>query len=105
MEGKLSVKERYHNMKGNEEDDDDKPNSANGSTQIKDFHVKLEHQPNCSSSQLMQVREAAYSREFTSLQTSYMYRPFSEQIYFHIGGFWDIYVQIPITMMNSIFCL
>ena len=88
-------------MKRNEEDDDDKPNSANGNMQIKDLsvHVELEHQPNCSSFQLMQVREAACSMEFTSLQTSYMFRPFSEQILFHIGGFWDIYSQIPITKM------
>ena len=77
----------YHTMKGNEEDDDNKPNSANGSTPSKDFHVKLDHQPNCSSSQSTQVREAAYSREFTSLQNSYVSRSFSERIYFHIGGF------------------
>ena len=94
----------YHNMKGNKEDDDE-PNSANGSMQDLSVHVKLEHQPNCSSFQLMQLREAACSREFTSLQNSYVSRSFSERIYFHIGGFWDIYVQIPITMMNSIFCL
>ena len=94
-------------MKGNEEDDDDKPNSANGSMQIKDLsvHVELEQQPDRSSFQLMQLREEACSMEFTSLQTYYMLRPFSERIHFHIGGFWDYYVQIPITMMNSIFCL
>ena len=88
-------------MKGKEEDDDGKPKSTNGSTQIKDFpvHVELEHQPDCSSFQLMQVREVACSMEFTSQQTYYMFRPFSERILFHIGGFWDFYVQIPITMM------
>ena len=70
-------------MKGKEEDDDGKPKSTNGSTQIKDFpvHVELEHQPDCSSFQLMQVREVAGSMEFASLQTYYM------RILFHIGGF------------------
>ena len=46
------------------------------------------------------MKEAAYSMELTILQTYYMFRPFSERIIlFHIGGFWDFYVQIPIAMM------
>ena len=79
----------YHNMKGKEEDDDDKPKSANESTQPFDLsaHVELEQQPNYAGSQLMQAREAACSMEFTILQTSYMFRPFSERTLFHIGGF------------------
>ena len=79
----------YHNMKGKEEDDDGKPKSATGSMQIKDLsvHVELEQQPDCTSVQWMQVREAACSMEFTSLQTYYMFRPFSERNLFHIGGF------------------
>ena len=58
-------------MKGKEEDDDGKPKSATGSMQIKDLsvHVELEKQPDCTSFQWMQVREAACSMEFTSLQT------------------------------------
>ena len=51
------------------------------------------------------LREVASPREFFILQFYYMSRSFSERIIFHIGGFWDFYVQIPITMMNSIFYL
>ena len=88
-------------MKGKEEDDDNKPKSANESMQLIDLsvHVELEQQPNCVGFQLMQVKEAACSMEFTILQTYYMFRPFSERNLFHIGGFWDFYVQIPITKM------
>ena len=94
-------------MKGKEEDDDDKPKSAKESTQLINLsaHVELKQQPNCAGYQLMQVKEAAYSMELTILQICYMFRPFLERSLFHIGGFWDFYVQIPITMMTSIFYL
>ena len=90
--------DEYHNMKGKEEDDDDKPKS----TQLIGLsaHVELEQQPNYAGSQWMQVREAASSMELIILQTYYMFRLLSERRnHFHIGGFWDFYVQIHITKM------
>ena len=94
-------------MKGKEEDDDSKPNSTNEITQLIDSsaHVELQQQPNYVDSQWMQVWEVAGPKEFSILRFYYMSRSFSERIIFHIGGFWDIYVQIPITMMISIFYL
>ena len=93
--------DEYHNMKEKEEDDDAKPKSINESTQLIDWpaHVEWKQQPNYAGYQLMQVKEAAYSMELIILQIYYMFRPFSERSLFHIGGFWDFYVQIPITKM------
>ena len=88
-------------MKGKEEDDDNKPKF----TQLIDLsaHVELEQQPNYAGSQWMQVREAASSMELIILKTCCMFLLSERRIYFHIGGFWDFYVQIPITKMISIF--
>ena len=78
-------------MKEKEEDDDGKPKSAHESTQINQrvdspFHLKLELQPDDSRFLLKQVREAACLRSLPHFHY-FMIRPFSERIYFHIGGF------------------
>ena len=94
-------------MKGKEEDDDDKPKSVNESTQLINLsaHVELEQQPNYAGYQLMQVKEAAYSMELTILQIIICFVLFQKRSLFHIGGFWDYYVQFPITKMISSFYL
>ena len=95
-------------MKEKEEDDDDKLKSANN-MQINQrvdppIHMKLEQQPEGSRFLLKQVREAAYPRGLPFFHY-FMIRPISERSHFliHIGGFWDIYVQILIAIMMSIF--
>ena len=80
-------------MTGKEEDDNGRPKSSNESMRTNPFadslvHVELEQQAVCSRSQLKQVREAAYSMEFTNLQNYYMIRLFSEQNLWWFLWFW-----------------
>ena len=86
-------------MKEKEEDDEAGPKSVNESTQLIDWpaHVEWKQQPNYAGYQLMQVKEAAYSMELAILQIIICFVLFQKRSLFHIGGFWDFYVQIPIT--------
>ena len=82
--------DEYHNMKEKEEDDDGKPKSTNGSSHSKDFpvHVELEHQPDGSSFQLMQVREVAGPIGILpAYRLIICLALFQSEFPFHIGGF------------------